>query len=66
MMQEHEKMAGRKGLPFDAKKFAEYDAGLICANHDDAQYGAIALSCDLVIDACTTMRNQAHTDIVLA
>lgn len=65
-MREHAAMAGRKSLNFDLATFAGYDAILICTDHDNVDYPAIAKACDLIIDTRNAMRNCAHDGVVRA
>lgn len=65
-MREHAAMADRASLTFDPDNFARYDAALICTDHDDVDYAAIAAKCDLIIDTRNAMRDCGHDGIVLA
>ena len=66
-LREHPEMSGRKGIAFDPARFAEYDAVLICTDHSDVDYAAIAEACDLIIDTRNAMAGISSRDgIVLA
>jgi UDP-N-acetyl-D-glucosamine dehydrogenase len=59
-------MAGRTSVEFDPERFGEYDAVLICTDHDEVDYAAIARSCDLVIDTRNVMRGLSLEGLVRA
>jgi UDP-N-acetyl-D-glucosamine dehydrogenase len=65
-MREHPAMAGLQSVPFDPAGFAQYDAVLICTDHDDVDYEAIATACDLVIDTRNAMKDAPRDGIVRA
>lgn len=65
-MREHAEMAGRKSIAFDLAAFACYDAVLICTDHDNVDYAALARSCDLIVDTRNAMKAYAGANIVLA
>jgi UDP-N-acetyl-D-glucosamine dehydrogenase len=65
-MREHAEMAGRTSLPFDPALFAQYDAVLICTDHDNVDYAALAKSCDLIIDTRNAFKACPGTNIILA
>ncbi|MFM6854027.1 MAG: UDP binding domain-containing protein, partial [Sphingopyxis sp.] len=65
-MREHAAMAGRTSLPFDPAQFAAFDAVLICTDHDNVDYAAIAAACDLIVDTRNAMRASSHDGVVLA
>lgn len=47
---EHAELAGRRSVPLDAATLAEYDAALICADHDSIDYAALVDLAKLVVD----------------
>ena len=61
---EHKALAGRLGVAWDIPAFGEYDAALICTDHDDVDYQALVNASKLVIDtrnatrACTEGRDK--------
>lgn len=65
-MREHASMAGRNSLDFDPVAFSSYDAILLCTDHDNVDYPAIAKACDLIIDTRNAMRDCAHGGVVRA
>ncbi len=65
-MREHASMAGRRSVTFDPSAFGEYDAVLVCTDHDNVDYAAIAKACDLVIDTRNAMRSFTHDGVVRA
>jgi UDP-N-acetyl-D-glucosamine dehydrogenase len=66
-MREHAEMSGRRSLEFDVKVFGLYDAALICTDHDNVDYKAIADAMDLVIDTRNSMKSIVdRTNLVMA
>jgi UDP-N-acetyl-D-glucosamine dehydrogenase len=65
-MREHFAVAGRKSLPFDPKAFSDFDAVLVCTDHDNVDYGAISASCSLIVDTRNALRDHRHDGVVLA
>lgn len=65
-MREHAEMAGRKSVAFDPAAFAAYDAVLICTDHDNVDYAALAKTCDLIVDTRNAMKAYPGANIVLA
>jgi UDP-N-acetyl-D-glucosamine dehydrogenase len=66
-LREHPEMSGRKGVAFDLKAFGKYDAGLICTDHSDVDYAAIASAMKLVIDTRNALRDVTdRKNIVMA
>lgn len=65
-MREHPEMAGRASLPFAPSRFAEFDAVLVCTDHDGVDYEAISRACSLIIDTRNAMRDCHHTGVVRA
>lgn len=65
-MREHAAMAGRQSVAFDPAAFAAYDAVLLCTDHDNVDYAAIAAHCDLVIDTRNALRDQPQAGVVRA
>ncbi|SMQ69065.1 UDP-N-acetyl-D-glucosamine dehydrogenase [Altererythrobacter xiamenensis] len=49
-LREHPEMVGRKSEDFDPENFSEYDAILLCTDHDNVDYEAIAERADLIVD----------------
>ncbi len=49
-LREHPEMVGRRSVDFNPAAFAEYDAVLLCTDHDKVDYEAVAKHCELVID----------------
>lgn len=65
-MREHAAMAGRQSVAFDPVAFAAYDAVLLCTDHDNVDYAAIAAHCDLVIDTRNALRDAPQAGVVRA
>lgn len=65
-MREHAAMAGRQSVAFDPAAFATYDAVLLCTDHDNVDYTAIAAHCDLVIDTRNALRDAPQGGVVRA
>lgn len=65
-MREHPEMAGRLSLPFDPKQFADFDAVLVCTDHDGVDYAAVSASCHLIIDTRNALRDCSHEGVVRA
>jgi UDP-N-acetyl-D-glucosamine dehydrogenase len=65
-MREHAEMAGRKSIPFDPKRFARYDAGLICTDHGGVDYKAIGKAMNLIIDTRNAMRGLSVRNNVVS
>jgi UDP-N-acetyl-D-glucosamine dehydrogenase len=61
-LREHPEMSGRKSIKFDVKFMAQFDAGLICTDHDGVDYGAIANAMDLVIDTRNAMKGVSRRE----
>jgi UDP-N-acetyl-D-glucosamine dehydrogenase len=55
-MREHAEMSGRRSITFNADHFGAYDAALVCTDHDNVDYLAIADAMDLVIDTRNAMK----------
>ncbi len=53
---EHPTLAGRQGIAWSAEALRDYDAALICTDHDDVDYAALVENCRLVVDT----RNATH------
>ncbi len=66
LMREHASLAGRTSLPFDLKKFAEFDAVLVCTDHEGVDYRAISEVCSLIVDTRNVMREYRRDGIILA
>ena len=67
-MREHANMAGRKSIALTADAIRNYDAVLICTNHDNVDYAVIASNAKLIVDtrnAMATVENPS-AKIVLA
>ena len=56
---EHHEMAGRRSVPFDPELFSNYDAAVICTDHDGVDYISIARSVDLIIDTRNALKAVA-------
>ncbi|MEZ5696750.1 MAG: nucleotide sugar dehydrogenase [Sphingomonadaceae bacterium] len=65
-MREHPAMAGRKSQVFDPVAFGGYDAVLICTDHDNVDYAALAKSCDLIVDTRNALSAYPGSNIILA
>ena len=65
-MREHAAMAGRQSVAFDPAAFAAYDVVLLCTDHDNVDYAAIAAHCDLVIDTRNALRDAPQAGVVRA
>lgn len=66
-MREHSEMAGRKSIRFDAKALSQYDAAVICTDHDGVDYALLAQSVGLVIDTRNALKHiKERSNIVLA
>lgn len=65
-MREHAAMAGRRSVAFDPAAFAAYDAVLICTDHDNVDYAAIAQHCDLIVDTRNALRDAPQAGVVRA
>ncbi len=46
----HSELAGRTSVSWDPVAFADYDAALICTDHDDVDYAALVDAVTLVVD----------------
>lgn len=46
----HRELAGRSSVAWDVAAFADYDAALICTDHDGVDYAALVNAVTLVID----------------
>ena len=53
---EHATLTGRRGIVWSAEALRDYDAALICTDHDDVDYAAVVENCRLVVDT----RNATH------
>jgi len=47
---QHPGLKGRRCIDWDPKGFKRYDCALICTDHDDVDYGALAQSVELIVD----------------
>ncbi len=56
-IREHAKMAGRLSLKWDSLVFSDYDAALICTDHDEVDYSCLVNELKLVVDARNATRN---------
>ncbi len=64
---EHAELTGRQSVPLDAETLAEYDAALICADHDSIDFSALVQMSGLVIDTRNaTQALSARDRIVLS
>jgi UDP-N-acetyl-D-glucosamine dehydrogenase len=64
-LREHPNMVGRKSVEFDPKAFSNYDAILLCTDHDKVDYAAIAEHADLIVDTRNVFA-RGHPAVVLA
>lgn len=53
---EYASLAGAKSVKWDPREFANYEAALICTDHDGVDYAALVENCRLVVDT----RNAAR------
>ena len=58
---EHAHLGGRRSVEFSARQIAEYDAILICTNHDQVDYALLAKHSRLILDTRNAM-NQITKD----
>lgn len=66
-LRDHPEMIGRKSVTFNPKAFTGYDAGLICTDHGNVDYNAIADSMAIVVDTRNALRDVAdRSNIVMA
>ncbi len=56
-IREYAKMAGRLSLKWDSLVFSDYDAALICTDHDEVDYSCLVNELKLVVDARNATRN---------
>ncbi|MEI6984999.1 MAG: nucleotide sugar dehydrogenase [Rhodospirillaceae bacterium] len=54
---EHKALSGRRGVAWDLRAFADYDAALICTDHDGVDYAGLVVASKLVIDTRNATRN---------
>ncbi|MBT3989082.1 MAG: nucleotide sugar dehydrogenase [Rhodospirillaceae bacterium] len=63
---EHASFAGRKSIPWSPENIAQYDAALICTDHDDINYEELVTHSKLVIDTRNaTSSLQGHSDNII-
>ena len=66
-LREHPEMSGRESVKFDKKCFSEYDAGLICTDHDGVDYTVLADVMKLLVDTRNATRMVSdRSNLVLA
>ena len=66
-MREHANMAGRPSLELTASSLANFDAVLICTDHDNVDYCLVASHANLIVDTRNAMaRVDRSAPIVLA
>jgi UDP-N-acetyl-D-glucosamine dehydrogenase len=53
---EYPQYAGRRSVAWDPDAFADYDAALICTDHDDVDYAELVRACRLVVDSRNATR----------
>lgn len=59
---EHAALAGRRSVAWDPAAFAkDYDAALICTDHDGVDYAALAAALPLVVDTRNAAKGLADT-----
>ncbi len=64
---EHAELAGKQSVKWTPESFGEYDAALICTDHDSVDWNALADSVPLVIDTRNALRDiQSRDNIVMA
>jgi UDP-N-acetyl-D-glucosamine dehydrogenase len=54
---EHGPLAGRKSIGWDLKTIADYDAALVCTDHDAVDYDALAAASRLIVDTRNALKN---------
>ncbi|MEQ8193062.1 MAG: UDP binding domain-containing protein [Rhodospirillales bacterium] len=54
---EHAALAGRTSVQWEPARFGDYDAALICTDHDCIDFEALVAACRLVVDARNATRN---------
>jgi UDP-N-acetyl-D-glucosamine dehydrogenase len=66
-MREHPEMAGHKSIAFNARTLSQYDAAVICTDHDGVDYALLARSIGLVIDTRNALKHVLdRSNIVMA
>ncbi len=65
---EHMSLAGRRSIDWDPDQLGDYDAALICTDHDDIDYAALVKKSRLVIDSRNATRDitDGRDKIVMA
>ena len=65
---EHPTLAGRRGIAWSAEALRDYDAALICTDHDDVDYAALVENCRLVVDTrnATGPWREGRSNVVMA
>jgi UDP-N-acetyl-D-glucosamine dehydrogenase len=54
---EHMGLAGRKSVQWDTAMFADFDAALICTDHDEVDYASLVEACKLIVDTRNATRD---------
>jgi UDP-N-acetyl-D-glucosamine dehydrogenase len=57
---EHAKLAGRQSIEWSTERIGQYDAALICTDHDDIDFEELVESSHLVIDSRNATENIAN------
>lgn len=57
MTREHSRLAGRRSQDWAPDQFGDYDAALICTDHDAVDYAALVAACRLVVDTRNATRD---------
>ncbi len=65
---EHMPLAGRRSIDWVTERFADYDAALICTDHDDIDYPSLVRESRLVVDSRNATRHvtEGRDKIVMA
>lgn len=51
----HPRLAGKRSVPWTAEAISDYDAVLICTDHDELDYGLLGRSARLIVDTRNVM-----------
>jgi len=58
---EHADLSGRRSVDWSAEALADFDAVLICTDHDNVDYQMLAQHAQLVVDSRNAMTGVAET-----
>ena len=61
-MREHQELVGMKCVTWDARTLADFDAALICTDHDDVDYDFLVNHSKLVLDTRNATKGIDDTD----